>query len=259
MRDLFFGFPNSYGTLGYALRLTARTLPVKPYVRARARALHRRPHAFFAGARAARATTRDADFLDGIAVRARRARTSRSAASSTARRTPATTRFERIYYRSIRERATRLPHASTTISGAGTPTGSGARRTSSRSIRSCAGFSAASGSIESLSARSCAGTAALGRDHGAGARCAALHAESVIQDVDIPIERAAEFLAFFAREIGIVPDLDLPDRRRRRGATASRSIRCARTAVRQLRLLGRGSARATRIRRGTSTARSSAR
>src|SRR3954468_3985521 len=31
--DLFFGFPNSYGTLGYALRVRARTIPVKPYVR----------------------------------------------------------------------------------------------------------------------------------------------------------------------------------------------------------------------------------
>src|SRR5207253_3904741 len=30
--DLFFGFPNSYGTLGYALRVKARTVPVKPYV-----------------------------------------------------------------------------------------------------------------------------------------------------------------------------------------------------------------------------------
>src|SRR4051812_22865617 len=30
--ELFFGFPNSYGTLGYALRVKARTIPVKPYV-----------------------------------------------------------------------------------------------------------------------------------------------------------------------------------------------------------------------------------
>ena len=28
--DLFFGFPNSYGTLGYALRLTIRLIPAKP-------------------------------------------------------------------------------------------------------------------------------------------------------------------------------------------------------------------------------------
>ena len=31
------------------------------------------------------------------------------------------------------------------------------------------------------------------------------HPESVIQDVDIPIARAPEFLAFFLREIGILP------------------------------------------------------
>src|SRR5512146_170450 len=30
--DLFYGFPNSYGTLGYALRLRARAIPVKPFV-----------------------------------------------------------------------------------------------------------------------------------------------------------------------------------------------------------------------------------
>lgn len=30
--DLFFGFPNSYGTLGYALRLRVRLVPVRPFV-----------------------------------------------------------------------------------------------------------------------------------------------------------------------------------------------------------------------------------
>ena len=37
------------------------------------------------------------------------------------------------------------------------------------------------------------------------ARWRGLHPESVIQDVDIPVERAAEFLAFLLREIGIRP------------------------------------------------------
>ncbi len=36
-------------------------------------------------------------------------------------------------------------------------------------------------------------------------RMRGIHSESVIQDVDIPIERAAEFLEFFDREIGIRP------------------------------------------------------
>jgi len=34
-RDLFFGFPNSYGTLGYALRLTIELEPVRPFVKLR--------------------------------------------------------------------------------------------------------------------------------------------------------------------------------------------------------------------------------
>lgn len=34
-RDLFYGFPNSYGTLGYAVRLKIELVPVKPYVRLR--------------------------------------------------------------------------------------------------------------------------------------------------------------------------------------------------------------------------------
>ncbi|KPK36999.1 MAG: hypothetical protein AMK70_00205 [Nitrospira bacterium SG8_35_1] len=32
-RRLFFGFPNSYGSLGYALKLKIKVVPVKPYVR----------------------------------------------------------------------------------------------------------------------------------------------------------------------------------------------------------------------------------
>ncbi len=36
-------------------------------------------------------------------------------------------------------------------------------------------------------------------------RLLGLHSESVIQDVDIPISRAAEFLQFYAREIGLWP------------------------------------------------------
>jgi FAD/FMN-containing dehydrogenase len=32
-RDLFYGFPNSYGTFGYALRLKVKLIPVKPFVK----------------------------------------------------------------------------------------------------------------------------------------------------------------------------------------------------------------------------------
>src|SRR4029434_6586852 len=36
-RDLFFGFPNSYGTLGYSLRLKIGAIAAKPYVELRHR------------------------------------------------------------------------------------------------------------------------------------------------------------------------------------------------------------------------------
>ena len=32
-KDLFFALPNSYGTLGYALRVVMKVLPVKSYVK----------------------------------------------------------------------------------------------------------------------------------------------------------------------------------------------------------------------------------
>jgi len=45
-RDLFHAFPNSYGTLGYALRLRIATVKVKPFVRLRHHR-HSRIEAFF--------------------------------------------------------------------------------------------------------------------------------------------------------------------------------------------------------------------
>jgi len=62
-RDLFFGFPNSYGTLGYALRLTVRLIPAKPYVRL----VHARfsdPKSYFARVEEVCAEGRT-DYLDG--------------------------------------------------------------------------------------------------------------------------------------------------------------------------------------------------
>lgn len=61
--DLYFGFPNSYGTLGYAVRLRAGTLPVQPCVSIR----HTRfadPATFFEAL--AEACRHDADFVEGV-------------------------------------------------------------------------------------------------------------------------------------------------------------------------------------------------
>jgi FAD/FMN-containing dehydrogenase len=64
-RDLFHAFANSYGTLGYALRLRLRTLPVQPFVRVE----HLRLPAgvdYFAELEARCRARRD-DFVDGVA------------------------------------------------------------------------------------------------------------------------------------------------------------------------------------------------
>ena len=62
--DLFFGFPNSYGTLGYALRLVIELEPVRPFVAL----THERFGSVARAGRPARsrsAATRSADFVDG--------------------------------------------------------------------------------------------------------------------------------------------------------------------------------------------------
>jgi hypothetical protein len=60
--DLFFGIPNSYGTLGYILKLTARTMPVKPFV-ALEHIRHTNIEDYFNAV--AEVCQGDADFVDG--------------------------------------------------------------------------------------------------------------------------------------------------------------------------------------------------
>ena len=58
---LFFGFPNSYGTLGYALKLKIKVIPVKPYVRL-THIRHRDVAAYFADIE--NKCSQDIDFID---------------------------------------------------------------------------------------------------------------------------------------------------------------------------------------------------
>jgi FAD/FMN-containing dehydrogenase len=62
-KDLFFGIPNSYGTFGYILKLKVKTMPTKPYVRLK----HLKftdPVEFFS-AMEKYANTESVDFIDG--------------------------------------------------------------------------------------------------------------------------------------------------------------------------------------------------
>ena len=68
--ELFYGFPNSYGTLGYTLALTIELMPVKPYVHVRHFAFNDPKSCMDAIAEIARDGSyhgHKADFLDGVA------------------------------------------------------------------------------------------------------------------------------------------------------------------------------------------------
>jgi FAD/FMN-containing dehydrogenase len=198
-RDLFYGFPNSYGTLGYALRLVMRTLPVQPYVRV-AHTRHGAPQEFFDAL--ARACDGDADFVDGVVFGPD------AMVLSTARFTPHAERvsdytYEHIYYRSLLEKSvdTLSVHGylwrwdtdwfwCSRNLGAQHPLLRrlyGRSRLNSRTYTRLMRWNSRWGLTRRLT------------------RWRGLHPESVIQDVDVPIEHAPAFLEFFLREIGILP------------------------------------------------------
>jgi len=198
--DLFFGFPNSYGTLGYALRVKAKAVPVLPYVRLEHVALTDAGAFFAALERACRAG--DADFVDATVFSPERLYLS---LGRFVPRAPFTSDYgyEHIYYRSI---AAKREDWLTTRDflwrwdtdwfwcsknlGAQQPLLRriyGRRRLGSKTYARLMRWNSRLGLTRALD------------------RLRGLHSESVIQDVDIPLPRAAEFFSFYAREIGIWP------------------------------------------------------
>jgi FAD/FMN-containing dehydrogenase len=197
--DLFHGFPNSYGTLGYALRLRLASIPAKPYVAL----THRRytdVDAFFAAVEAAACS--DADFVDGVAFAPGELYLNVCRFVDTAPFVSDYT-YEHIYYRSIREKAVDYLTVSDFIwrwdtdwfwcsknVGAQHPLLRrlyGRARLGSRTFQKLMRWNSRWGL-----------TSALERLRGG-------HAESVIQDVDIPLAGAPEFLTWFQREIALAP------------------------------------------------------
>jgi FAD/FMN-containing dehydrogenase len=198
-RDLFYGFPNSYGTLGYALRVRAKTTPVKPYVRLEHRR-HRGSGSFFEDLAAACASS--AAFVDGVVFGPQELVITTGEFVDTAPYTSDYS-FERIYYRSLRERTDDFLAVRDYLWRWDTDWFWCSKNLYAQNplIRRLLGRERLNSIFYSRVMRwnSRIGlTRALDRIRGR-------HPESVIQDVDIPLDRAAEFLEFFAREIGILP------------------------------------------------------
>ena len=155
-RELFFGFPNSYGTLGYALRLRAQTIPVKPYVKI-VRERFDDARAFFGAIE--RACNANGDFVDGVIFSQTEMYLNVGHFITDAPYLSDYT-FEHIYYRSIREKPVDFMTVRDYLWRWDTDC-SGAQGTSSRKCRSFASCMASNASIPGRTHGSCGGTRAL--------------------------------------------------------------------------------------------------
>ncbi|GAA1228307.1 FAD-binding oxidoreductase [Prauserella halophila] len=200
-RELFFGFPNSYGTLGYALRLRIELTPVRPYVRLEHLRFSDPSRYFDRLTRACR--DNEADFVDGTVFGP--AELYLTLASFTGK--PAEVSdytWLDVYYRSIREKTVdHLP----------------VRDYLWRWDTDWFWCSRALGAQHRL-VRLLAGPTLLRSDvywkvvgferrHGLLARVDRFLGrpprEAVMQDIEVPVGHAEKFLAFLHREIPISP------------------------------------------------------
>lgn len=199
-RDLFYGFPNSYGTLGYALKVTARTVPVKPYVRIE-HVRHTDAKRYFEDLET-HCRAKDADFIDGTVFSEREMFITLGRFADSAPYTSDYT-FEHIYYRSIREKEGDWLSTRDFIWRWDTDWFWCSKNLFVQNpiIRKLVGR-------ERLNSTTYAKVMRWNSKWGltrAFSRLTGKHPESVIQDVDIPIGRAPEFLAFFLKEVGVLP------------------------------------------------------
>jgi FAD/FMN-containing dehydrogenase len=213
--DLFHAFPNSYGSLGYALRLKIELAPVEPYVHLRN--LRFADSSTCAAAIATIVGTGEhggqrVDFVDGVWFGAAESYLVLGTFSRTA---PATSDYTGagIYYRSIQERRedwlTVLDYLwrwdtdwfwCSRAFGAQHPV---LRRVWPRRWRRSDVY----WKLVALNRRT-GFSRWRDRRHGVAGR------EDIVQDIEVPVDRAAEFLAFLDAETGIEPVWLCPLRQR---------------------------------------------
>jgi len=211
-RDLFYGFPNSYGSLGYALRLRIELEPVLPYVHVE----HRRYPTAQALATAIEeivATgTHDGqpvDFIDGTVFSPdeQYLTLGRMVAALPSGRTPSDYTGMGIYYRSIASPLA-VHDDYLTIHDY-------LWRWDTDWFWCSRAFGAQRPAIRRLWPRAKLRSdvywklVALDRRFNLSGRIGALQGkpkrEPVVQDIEVPVDRLAEFLDFFHTEVGIEP------------------------------------------------------
>ncbi|MFQ5937278.1 MAG: FAD-binding protein [Acidiferrobacterales bacterium] len=198
-KDLFFAFPNSYGTLGYALKLRFKLVPIKRYVQL----THTRytdADNYFDGVHSA--CGQDIDFVDGTVFGPDELYVSTGKFVDDAPYTSDYT-YENIYYQSIRQRE--LDYLTTVDY---------IWRWDTDWFWCSKHFFVQNPFVRALVGKSRLNSVTYTKIMRFNSKWNLTHRidrllgkrrESVIQDVDIPIERAPAFLEFFQREIGITP------------------------------------------------------
>jgi len=199
--DLFFALPNSYGTLGYALRVRLGTLPVRPFVQVEHRR-HDDARAFFEALGAA-CDDATADFVDGVVFGEHDLVLNVARFADAAPRTSDYT-YLQTYHRSLRTTpqdwlTTRDWLWRWDTDWFWCSRNFGAERPWVRRLLG----------RERLNSRTYTRLMRLNARWGLTRRLARWrglrHVESVIQDVDVPLEAAPAFLDFLHKEIGILP------------------------------------------------------
>jgi FAD/FMN-containing dehydrogenase len=204
--DLFHAFPNSYGTLGYSLRLVIELEPVRPYVRVR--------HLRFATAERclevmaqicteARYEGEPVDFVDGTVFSADEQYISLGTFVDQAPAVSDYTGMD-IYYRSIQQRDEDWLSVRGYL-----------WRWDTDWFWCSRAFGVQRPAVRRLWPRRYRRSdvyrriVAFDRRHGITARLAEVRGqrppEPVVQDVELPIEATAKFLDIFHRDVGITP------------------------------------------------------
>jgi FAD/FMN-containing dehydrogenase len=206
-RDLFYGFPNSYGTLGYALKLKAKVVPVKPYVKL----THLRftePQSYFAEL-ARQCDRKEADFVDGVVFDRNELIISVGEFSDKAPYCSDYT-YENIYYQSLLQRSEDYLTTEDYI-----------WRWDTDWFWCSKNLYAQNPLIRRLYGRERLNSITYTKIMRWNSRwklthyldkLRGIHGESVIQDVEIPVENAPDFLAFYHDVIRFMPVWICPTR-----------------------------------------------
>jgi len=193
-KDLFFAMPNSYGTLGYALRITVRVVPVKKYVQVRHFRFNSPSSLFTEMEKVCNDCSND--FVDGVVFDEDELYITLGTFTDTA---PYTSNYKdmNIYYKSIQQRNTDYLLTSDYIWRWDTDWFWCSRYFYMQNYLVRTAF-ALLGKLRSVTYmwiwRTYLGMGLYTQPR-----------EFVIQDVEIPIENCEQFLEFFHRDIGIKP------------------------------------------------------